>query len=56
MLLHNIIHIQFFLGLVDGVLNQIELHLLLNYVLLYFQHNEIYNYLLKQYSQTIEYC
>jgi hypothetical protein len=26
-MLHNIIHIQFFLGLVDGVLNQIELHL-----------------------------
>ncbi len=26
-MLHNIIHIQFFLGLVDGILNQIELHL-----------------------------
>lgn len=26
-MLHNIIHFQFFLGLVDGILNQIELHL-----------------------------
>jgi hypothetical protein len=33
-----------------------SIDLLLNYVLRYFQHHEIYNYLLKKYSQMIKYC
>jgi hypothetical protein len=34
----------------------LSIYLLINYVLLYFQHHEIYNYLLKQYSQMIKHC